>query len=106
MNRLREILESVSYKAGWSFHVNEAAFYFQVELPVDHDGKRWRGRKWMISTHMTEGEVVQTALAACLMAEEHEAREAFRYKGRALFGPHIDVNRLMEVADQIVRREP
>lgn len=56
----------------------------------------WKGRKWRLSPHMTPGEVVQTALAATLAAVEHEAREGFTYKGVALFGPHMDVDKLAE----------
>jgi hypothetical protein len=49
---------------------------------------------------MVEAEVVQTALAAAIMAEEHEAREAFAYKGFALFNPHISMEALMFVAEK------
>ncbi len=35
----------------------------------------WRGRKWFLSDHMTDGEVVQTLLMATLAAIEHEVRE-------------------------------
>lgn len=53
-----------------------------------------RGRKWWLSPHMTRSELVQTALMAVLAAVEHEAREDFRYKGVAIFGPHLDVEAL------------
>lgn len=52
-------------------------------------------RKWMLSEHMTKSEVIQTALLAVLTAEEHEAREQFLFDGRAIFGPHFDVNALV-----------
>ncbi len=76
----------------------------QVEFIVLDSGETWRGRKWLLSQHMTEGEVVQTALMACLAAEEHEAREAFRYKGKALFGPHLAVEALLANADEVAVR--
>jgi hypothetical protein len=40
---------------------------------------------------------VRTALKAVLTAEEHEARERFLFRGRAIFGPNIDVDGLREV---------
>lgn len=66
------------------------------------------GRKWFLSEHMTKSEVVQTALAAVLAAEEHEAREAFLYDGRAIFGPHFNVDALhtmMELTNAQERRD-
>lgn len=59
----------------------------------------WSGRKWFLSPHMTRSEVVQTALKAVLTAVEHEARERFTYRGRAIFGPHLDVDELVDLCD-------
>jgi len=58
---------------------------------------RQTGRKWYLSPFMTKSEVVQTALKAVLTAEEHEARESFRYRGSAIFGPHFDVDSLVKL---------
>lgn len=58
----------------------------------------WKGRKWRLSRHMVDGEVVQTALTAVLYALEHEARERFTFRGHAVFGPHMDILGLLEVA--------
>lgn len=55
----------------------------------------WHGRKWRLSPHMTDGEVVQTALMATLAAAEHEHRERFRYKGVSVFDPHYDIDQLV-----------
>jgi hypothetical protein len=59
-----------------------------------------KGRKYFLSEHMSKSEIVQTALTATLAATEHEAREAFTYKGQAIFGPHWNVDRLVELALQ------
>lgn len=56
-----------------------------------------RSRKWQLSPYMTTSEIVQTALKAALTAEEHEVRENFRYRGEAIFGPHFDVDKLVEM---------
>lgn len=55
------------------------------------------GRKWMLSKHMTRSEIVQTALMAVLAAEEHEARENFKYMGQSIFDPHYNVNKLLNL---------
>lgn len=54
-------------------------------------------RKWYISQESTRSEVVQTALKCVLTSVEHEARENFRYRGFAIFGPHHDVEQLVQI---------
>lgn len=62
-------------------------------------------RKWYVSNEATKSEVIQTALKLILTAVEHEAREAFKYRGRAVFGPHINVDVLHEVCGFTEGRE-
>lgn len=57
----------------------------------------WWGRKFYISPHMTDGEIVQTIFLACKVAMEHELREQFLYKGQAVFDPHYDIEKLVEL---------
>lgn len=71
-----------------------------IGCPSEHDTEVQRGRKWFLSEHMTDSEVVQTALVAVLAATEHEAREDFRYRGAAIFGPHYDVEALYYLATE------
>lgn len=69
----------------------------------------WYGRKWLLSPHMTDGEVVQTAWLALQVAMEHEARESFTYQGQCVFDPHFDINKLVELRarpDALREREP
>lgn len=69
----------------------------------------WRGRKWLLSDHMTDGEIVQTAFKAILTAVEHEVRETFLYKGAAIFDPHYDIEKLVELRkrpDALKERDP
>jgi hypothetical protein len=60
----------------------------------------WTGRKWILSDHMTDGEVVQTAMAAVLAWYEHEAREAFKFRGKAIFNPHLSLEALCARAEE------
>lgn len=93
----QKLVDSISYK-DWRFHVKQAArdiMYLQVGF-VD-EGEYWTGRKWLLSEHMTKSEVVQTAFKAVMTAEEHETREKFLYKDKAIFGPHYDVDFLSDV---------
>lgn len=89
------------------FHLREMQHpyvgYLQVEADMPDaatgDPSEERGRKWMMSIWMTPSEVVQTAFKAVLTFVEHETRENFKYKGRAIFGPHFDVEKLVGLAD-------
>jgi hypothetical protein len=56
-----------------------------------------RSRKWRLSSHMTKSEFTQTALMATIAAMEHEIREQFLYRGKAVYGPHFDVDQLHEL---------
>ncbi|MFT3671328.1 hypothetical protein [Aestuariivirga sp.] len=60
----------------------------------------WWGRKWYISPNMTDGEIVQTVFKALLTAVEHETREQFLFKGVAIFDPHIDLDKLVQLHAQ------
>jgi len=94
--RLSAILSRVHYR-DWhiALRLDGERFYLQVQFEspciVNGAPMRQHGRKWMLSPHMSTSEVVATAFKACLAAEEHECREAFRYRGQPVFGPHVDV---------------
>lgn len=68
---------------------------------VTGEPETWKGRKWRLSPHMTDGEIAQTALMATLAAVEHETREQFTYKGVSVFDPHYDIEALVDL-----RRSP
>lgn len=109
MINLTLVVERIQYKH-WEFRVKttNTVPYLQIhaDAPCNDTGVGYKltSRKWMLSPHMTEGEVVQTALKAVLTAVEHEAREKFRYKGVALFQPHLPIAVMMERASEEERR--
>lgn len=107
---LRQTVADLEYK-DWQFRVEKdgIGLWFLQARFVERDvisGQRdiVTGRKWRMSMHMTKSEIVQTALKAVLTAEEHEARERFRFRGRAIFGPHLNIETLWEIADRQERR--
>lgn len=73
---------------------------FQQPCTKGTHQRSWTGRKWLLSPYMTDSEVVTTAFKAVITATEHETRELFKYKGKAIFGPHIDVEELYAIADK------
>lgn len=64
------------------------------DLPVEYRS----GRKWRLSPHMTESEIVGTAFAAYKAWLEHEMMESFTYCGVAVFNPHISIQARVEMA--------
>lgn len=65
------------------------------------------GGKRYLSTYMTPSEIARQAFALAKDYEEHEVREFFRYRPtleaepRAIFGPHIAIDSLWDVADEL-----
>lgn len=112
---LHDTIAKIAYK-DWTFRVGKdgIGLWFLQVAARDFDVRTdepivWSGRKWRVSMHMTESEIVQTALKAALTAEEHETREKFLYNGRAIFGPHFSVARLWVLAgdgDATEKRTP
>lgn len=91
---------------GWAADTDRV--YLQAEQAVRNvitgQSEFLKGRKWHLSPHMTDGEIVQTALMATLAFVEHEVREAFTYKDKRIFGPHLQLDALVEVADRTEHR--
>lgn len=58
----------------------------------------WRGRRWMLSQHMTDMEIANTALMATLSAVEHEVRETLTVSGAEVFNPHRDLEAAVRFA--------
>lgn len=112
----RAILRLVKFP-GYTFRV-EGDFigvtYLQAsfDAPCSLDGgapATQTTRKWQLSVHMTPSELVQTALKCVLTSQEHEAREQFTYRGKAIFGPHFDVEQLVALCalgDQALEVRP
>jgi len=68
--------------------------------------KKWHGRKWYLSDHMTADEIIKTVFIAFKSAVEHEIMEAFKVDGKILFNPHTNFEELLKVSDKEVTRKP
>jgi hypothetical protein len=55
------------------------------------------GRTWFLDSDAEESDIVRTAFKAAVTWQEHETRESFRYRGKAVFGPHINVRDLLGI---------
>jgi hypothetical protein len=85
-------------------------FYAQIvdlqgEDNVTGEPLVWHGRKWLLSPHKKDSEIVTTVFKALMTALEHEAREQFLYKGVAILNPHFNLEKLVEFHRQEESRE-
>lgn len=85
----------------FSICVEEGRGYLQASFPdkdsVTGQQALQKTRKWLLSKHMTPSEVVQTCFKLVMTSLEHEAREKFTYKGCRVYGPHFDVEALVDL---------
>lgn len=107
--RVSELLREVAYKEGFRILLRRdlgiaGRVYVQVECErpdaITGEMDVGRGGKIYLSPHMVNGEIVRKVFQALLSYEEHECREFFRYKDAQVFGPHIDVEALVEAASK------
>lgn len=98
-----ELLSECKYKPGWELHfVWEDRPYIQWEVQgldsINHQAVTWKTGKRYLSEFMCRQEIVASVFSLALAAEEHEAREWFRYKGASIYNPHLDPEALAELA--------
>lgn len=93
--QLSTILNDIEYK-DWKFRIANRDNHLFVRAMFYDDGEQVT-RDWYIEPSMSLSEVVRTVFALVLMAEEHEARERFRYRSKRVMGPHFDVNAKVEL---------
>lgn len=98
-----EFEESVEY----TFHVTESsgriylqATYVDEDIVTGEPATQYT-RKWLLSPEMLKSEIVRTCFALCAASMEHRLREAFKYRGRRIFGPHFNVDALWEIARKV-----
>jgi hypothetical protein len=112
---LHNAVTEISYKSAWyvldlrrDLKDDDGRWFLQVRVwrrdTVTGDMGWGKGGKRYLSEHMTVSEVVRVAYGLFAAYEEHECREGFKFSGRRVFGPHIDVNALWEVANKIDAR--
>lgn len=69
--------------------------YYITPCTVTGKDAEWRGRKWYLSDHMTDDEIVKTCYAAFKAAVEHEVMEGFKIASLRVFNPHTPFKTLL-----------
>jgi len=76
----------------------QVKFLAQDNMNPDGEMQLQNCRKWMLSFHMCDEEILSTGLKAVLAAVEHEAREQFKWKGQPIYRPHYSADALYELS--------
>ncbi len=111
LEELKAIVSKISYR-DWEFRVltKGDGFLLQVRFmapdSITGEPALQSCRKWYISSFATKNEVVGTAYKAIETAVIHEAREEFKYRGRAIFNPHQDPDALADAEQKLDARKP
>lgn len=102
---MHEIVNAITYKPGWSIDLRWAYDLPYIQISVSNSmcastgvPAPWKSGKRYLSKHMCRQEIVGVVFGLIKDAEEHETREWFRYRGAAIFNPHLDPDVLAEVA--------
>lgn len=102
-----ELVQDCTYKPDWFVDVRWDADrpYIQLTVYNSMDSQTrvkttWKSGKRYLSPHMCRQEIVGAVFGLIKDAEEHETREWFRYKGASIFNPHLDPNKLADLARQ------
>ena len=110
--RTVEVLEHIEYKDGYEVLVliEENAVWLQprfwrIDVVTGMYGWGYGG-KGRVTETCTTSQLVQMVFGLFKALEEHEAREHFMYLGERVFGPHIDINALVEVASDTDHQFP
>jgi hypothetical protein len=100
---IQKLINQMSFN-DWRFHYDfkDDVPYIQIKFlaPRNMTGRMeiQSCRKWMLSYHMCDEEIVSTGLKAVLAAVEHEAREQFKWKGQPIYRPHYNLDALYDIS--------
>lgn len=108
---VRNITDNIHYKPGYRVAVEideNDQVYIQVQarrLDIVTNEMGWgKGGLFYVSYTATEQQIVQATFGLFKAYEEHECRERFTYKGKRIYGPHISLEALLEIADRTTYR--
>lgn len=103
-DEIKAVIDQIEYKKAWRFNLyvdgNRPILQviFMGEDALTGKLEEQKCRKWLLSYHMCNNELITTAYKAILAAEEHEVREFFTYKNVRVMNPHFsfdDIARLV-----------
>lgn len=108
-----DIVNRIVYK-DWKFRLQDKGDGWLIQAtflaPDIHTGadETQYCRKFYISSHACDSEIIRTAYLAIQQAEAHEMNEQFKFDNVAIFDPHLNYKNLAANIDTIgiEAREP
>jgi hypothetical protein len=97
---INKVRNSLTYKDGWTLRILRSRehvvlgwkFYAPDLTSPSREVKLWSSRDWYLPAYgLTVDKLIKTAWLAAKQAEDHEAAEAFRVNGVAVFDPHKEI---------------
>lgn len=104
-DRVQELVNRITYRPNTGFRVLTKNGLVFLQHWQSIEGEIQTGRKWYVSQYAVDSEIIQTALLATKVFEEHETRESFRFDGARIFNPHIDIKAQREASRTIQVRQ-
>lgn len=112
---MKQIITDFEYKGarGWQYvyelsaaDTGEIYVTLTVERPETFSGEVSWGRGWrhQLAPSMSESQIVKMLFGMGKDYDEHEAREGCTYKGRRIFGPHMDIAAMWAIAETYEQR--
>ena len=82
--------------------IDAGRIFIQIifNAPCAETGKieEQHGRKFYLSRHMLDDEIIKTAYLAFETCVKHEVMEGFKVKGITLFNPHVHYTQLLTLS--------
>lgn len=111
---VRRIIGDWHYQGarGWDYTYqvieDDARLFVELSVtrPETFGGEIGQGVPWRheIFPSMSETQLVHLLFGMALGYDEHEAREAATYRGRRVFGPHIDIGAQWAISEDYEQR--
>ena len=104
---IQQIIDRITYKPEWEFHIFPKGDGFLIQIRfvaadnITGKNEMQYCRKWYVSSHAVENEVVTTVFKAIIAAEEHEIKEKFKFDRVMIFNPHLDYTELAKVLRKV-----
>lgn len=99
ISRKFEVEESPTTKA-----IYLRASYYEEDVVTGKVEQQYT-RRWLLSPEMSKSEIVATCFKCVITSMEHQVREWFTYKDKAIYHPHYDVDQLWAICDARDHRE-
>lgn len=113
LETMQNLIKDVTFN-DWNYHIklDGTRPYLQIKFmaPCNMTGvmEEQSSRKWLLSFHMTDDEIISTALKATLTAVEHETREQFKWRKQPIYRPHYSIYELHALSEKgaTTKRDP